>query len=560
MSSFSQIITHHLKEKDFPPIVAINGDWGVGKTFYIKNSLIADINNDPELSKLKVEYISLIGVNSLNDFKDKLISRYYLNNHRSAGRLKNIFDGALKYINVATKSTDDAASVTAITSIINGSRGAIKESILNKIKNSIFIIDDLERVSDKNVISQVLGECLDLTNNDNVKFIVSFNKKNHAEEILGDEKYFSIRVELTKTSDELVDLVLPGGLYKSRGEIKDAVEDLKIKNIRILKRILSKLVLLHDFIEENEVFDLDGSMTILVNQCFRIGFCHLSEGRSADEIKELISGDDIPSSLEGVANVTGLLIDFVCGRTVNINDNENLGILPRKKDSLDKIILFNPYDLNPNDYENGISFLKDFIVKNSSDETPMIKWYLACQKYIYLTKYGYIKDDINLERNIEEIEDGKNFFIERDTYGYRKNAFENEVIAKRYAARKEIIIKNEKKKEVENLLKDAMRSWKDVDQKFYDLYEGKNLFCEVDSDTWLRMIIKWKPEDIGYFASFIYDRHKNNHYDNNVNEREALRELSTKLKKHRRELSETGQKVGAINTVIERLDKSANTL
>lgn len=134
MSSFSQIITHHLKEKDFPPIVAINGDWGVGKTFYIKNSLIADINNDPELSKLKVEYISLIGVNSLNDFKDKLISRYYLNNHRSAGRLKNIFDGALKYINVATKSTDDAASVTAITSIINGSRGAIKESILNKIK------------------------------------------------------------------------------------------------------------------------------------------------------------------------------------------------------------------------------------------------------------------------------------------------------------------------------------------------------------------------------------------------------------------------------------------
>ncbi|MCK4796901.1 MAG: hypothetical protein KAT05_05930 [Spirochaetes bacterium] len=74
MDYIFQIIKEYLETKYSDYALMINGKWGCGKTFYVKNSL-KDLIEKDEINKIKykVIYISLNGIRNLNEINKQII-------------------------------------------------------------------------------------------------------------------------------------------------------------------------------------------------------------------------------------------------------------------------------------------------------------------------------------------------------------------------------------------------------------------------------------------------------------------------------------------------------
>ena len=113
--------------------ILIDGEWGCGKTYFIKNEYI----NKEDVNKV---YISLYGVKSKEEINKKI---YYA-----------IIDKKIKINKKVKKIGEEAGKIAEITieNIFNVKLGGIKNidisgivSLFNDIKKYILIFDDLER-------------------------------------------------------------------------------------------------------------------------------------------------------------------------------------------------------------------------------------------------------------------------------------------------------------------------------------------------------------------------------------------------------------------------------
>jgi hypothetical protein len=77
MDSNSKKIIELFKDDSFPSMVLIDGKWGSGKTHYVENILIDDLKNEYDTSENRYcspHYLSLYGVSSIDDFRDRIVS------------------------------------------------------------------------------------------------------------------------------------------------------------------------------------------------------------------------------------------------------------------------------------------------------------------------------------------------------------------------------------------------------------------------------------------------------------------------------------------------------
>ncbi len=123
----------------------INGEWGSGKTYYVKHELE---NVDPNR---KFIYVSLNGLRSIEELETKLIMSYFDSDKND---LATILRKSKKILAKAfDKMTGGlgGASLELISSIA-------KPVILSKIgKDDVLVFDDLERISGSTDIKDVLG-------------------------------------------------------------------------------------------------------------------------------------------------------------------------------------------------------------------------------------------------------------------------------------------------------------------------------------------------------------------------------------------------------------------
>ena len=106
-----------LEDTSFPPLVMLDGEWGEGKTFYIKKTLI------PELEKQEKEcvFFSLTGLSSISDFKDRLLSASLFNTQLDAEQgsaITGIFGTLIKSF-----GGDDGGT---IASLLSGATGLMR--------------------------------------------------------------------------------------------------------------------------------------------------------------------------------------------------------------------------------------------------------------------------------------------------------------------------------------------------------------------------------------------------------------------------------------------------
>lgn len=185
-----RIVSDYLKQKNSDYAIFINGKWGSGKTYYVKNRLIPEVNKlyiSSDINSKTKHYdcvlISLFGLSNEYEFYEKLLLE--LNPKlKSKGlfwinKLLNKAAGFTKFEGINQKDAKDFISVYKIPT------------------NKVLIFDDLERV-DKDFLIRVLGLINSFVEHQLVKTIIIGDESiilpasipsNSSEDIHGYEKY-----------------------------------------------------------------------------------------------------------------------------------------------------------------------------------------------------------------------------------------------------------------------------------------------------------------------------------------------------------------------------------
>lgn len=159
-------VLEYVKDERYRQAILIDGEWGAGKTFFVKEKLLMKMKK--ELSEKKIYYISLYGVSSSEQIIDEIYSSMMeeivnKNLGEKTGQIiekgitftSKLITTGMKYFNVDTKDLPRLSDV-------------------KELKNTIIIFDDLERCELD--INQTLGIINNLVEHNDVKVILVANQ------------------------------------------------------------------------------------------------------------------------------------------------------------------------------------------------------------------------------------------------------------------------------------------------------------------------------------------------------------------------------------------------
>lgn len=305
--AFISIITDYLKDKDTDYALMINGAWGCGKTYFIKNTLKASIesvecpiqkDNGKKKTYMQI-FVSLYGVASVEEIKERIF--YAIN-------------PTFKWLEIVSNKIVSATE--AIPTLGSGFKNVLscnnkeKEKIRNAIGNyvdKVFFFDDLERI-DKNKIDiqSVLGYINSLTEHNHYKVIVVTN-----DEVLGDDykqfKEKTIRFsyhhcpEMSDIFDSICERYEENYkkfLNKQKAFLMDIISAGNCRNIRTL-------IFITDVYQK--IFEqVGGEYTNEINRSLLLPFTIISieakNGHTKEELKDVLLSINTPSFMYFLPN------------------------------------------------------------------------------------------------------------------------------------------------------------------------------------------------------------------------------------------------------------------
>lgn len=190
--SIIEEVINYLKDDKYICALMIDGEWGCGKTYFVKNELIHVIEKE-KLNRKEIRYISLYGCKNIEEIEEKIawsITDIAKNKIKSNKLINNILGSTQKNVymnNVATSATKIGyyalKKYLPIEKIYN-----VTSDWLN-FENFIFVFDDLERVNCS--ISEVFAFMNELIEQENAKVIIVANEK----EIIREKKEKNIELQ-----------------------------------------------------------------------------------------------------------------------------------------------------------------------------------------------------------------------------------------------------------------------------------------------------------------------------------------------------------------------------
>lgn len=227
-------IDNFIERRFYQYAIMINGDWGCGKTYFIKNDLIPHIRNkeyDDNGTKKKkdLNYISLYGIKDTSDISDILYSQAIedkiekIGNGEKARKLlkrQKPIDKTTKPFQFMSLATNILAKVIIRKTELGDERD-LKHLIelFPDFDNNVIIFDDLERCSCD--INDVLGFINNFVEHSKAKVIVVANekeigsaysdKKHELQMLIALNEHLTVNAE---TAEEKDNRVLRGDRYK----------------------------------------------------------------------------------------------------------------------------------------------------------------------------------------------------------------------------------------------------------------------------------------------------------------------------------------------------------
>lgn len=508
-----------LKETSFPQMLLIDGSWGSGKTHYIKNELESALAN--QFTKHKIHYFSLYGVSSIDDFRDRLISLVLTNNTETS-----------KFTKIAAQVVEGVATnmgERGIGGVLNGAAGAYKYKLYSELNNCILILDDLERISNKSTIKDILGECLNLAESKSVKIVVVANesKLDCQSDI---EKVFIDKIKFSYTSAQVANIlkeefnnVLSPTLYN---ELVLYINSTGSSNIRVLKRALHKFKKLVEVISKEVGISLEIALSNTLRQVIKICYVKFELGYSSEEIKksretnivQLIGSESTINSLSEREKILDTILthefihdfltDFCCEGVYKFENIVSELKLPMEISSLDKIL--DPSLLHRLPEDEFQLYVEQLITLINSDcNLNLNEWFNVCDTFIYFIENKYISSkhtrksiiDICINKNVECFD-----FKKIPNRGYFKEFYCSE-IHKLYNKKLTAIKKVTQYSMSSNFSTSFSSSWVDVDNETYQELSSKPFLQKIGVDRFIQAIKNWSSYDVYSFACYMKEKY-----------------------------------------------------
>ncbi|WP_146537785.1 P-loop NTPase fold protein [Vibrio crassostreae] len=560
MDQTEQII-ELLEDDSFPQVVLIDGAWGTGKTYFIRSHLLGSLDSK---FGLPVFFFSLYGVSSVEDFRDKIIS-LLMTGTEDSSKLAKLTSRAIE--GIATNMGEKG-----VGAMLSGAAGAYKYSLYNSLDDCILILDDLERVNDEKVIKSILGECLDLAESKNIKVIVVANEEKLTckPDI---EKVFADKFKFGFSHEDVVQIIREQ--YDDFGEtllqeIHRSITSLDSKNIRVIKRAISKFQKIRREIEGIDGVNLEVALSGVLSHIIRICVAKYEHGFSkeqiiyattkryvkktdADESEEQIKVNSIFSSIQG--NVSGRLISYCCDGIFDFDDLSVELNLPFQTTLLDKIQSeWWQYKLSDEELKEGLTLLENYIQNGS--EVKVYDWFIACDAYINML------DKKIIQVNTFSIDGLISFCKGVDNTRFSTplpSDFSNRRFRMEFKSTSLYEIFKDKEREVDSRAKECEhsdlsrrfeQSWDNVESEFYKKYMHEAIYQKIGVEVIKRSLLNWTNYELFKFLNLNKSRYEfSNLYDYFYDELETLKSLIKMLESMSSELG-FGVKVVSIDELI----------
>lgn len=171
-------IINYVDETLYNYAVMIDGEWGCGKTYFIKERLYKELEkyenehrqSDHNYQQRKIIYVSLYGVKSIEEVTKKLFMEAFI---AKAGKGKGMIKKGTEVISSVLPVMFDVLKNKGIGLDADNITEAAEKLV--SIKNSILIFDDLERCDCP--INEILGYINSFVEHENMKVIIIANQK-----------------------------------------------------------------------------------------------------------------------------------------------------------------------------------------------------------------------------------------------------------------------------------------------------------------------------------------------------------------------------------------------
>lgn len=518
-------IIESLCDDSFPAIHLIDGKWGSGKTFFVKSLLMPKIQKH---FNHNVYYLSLYGVTSISDFKDRILS-FYISNNQNLSLLSNL---ASKAIDGAAQLNSKRGSAAVLSSVA----GAIKHSIYSRIKNFTLIVDDLERTTDDKIIKNILGECLNLADSKNINVIIVAN--NDKISCLSDiEKTISSKTYFSYENHQVTDILQITFNNKIESFLWEhfhtTINSLKSTNLRSLKRSVNKFIRINNELVKDKRIIYAESAKIIFDQILRI--CHaLHEcNYTAKEISNTLSTsvlrqlrlknssentdpeeDKRHKEIEKIFNshfpINEKLIEFCdTGEYRFSNLIEELK-LPVSRSILDRMLNKElMLELTDSEFLEGQIILETYISNMSN--INLSSWLTACDNYIHYIDRGYISSPALSKTKIIELAATLSIHnINTDAFisdNFHMSFF-NDELAKIYSTQINQLKIDIKLAEYGLFVLDFIKSWSKVTKFAYEHYQYTPFLNRIGIDNLVLSFSNWTSKDVFLFSIYLRDKYR----------------------------------------------------
>jgi len=553
-----------LQDTSFPQIVLLDGAWGSGKTHFIKHHLKAKIE---EIFSQEAYFFSLYGISSIDDFRDKIISLSLTDKEEAS-----VF---AKYFSKAIDGAAINLGERGVGAVLSGAAGAYKYKLYGELDDCVLILDDLERVADEKLIRNILGESLSLAESKNIKVVVVANEdklncKNDIEKVFADKYKFSftheevaliLKEEYETLSDQLANELLLN------------ITSINSKNIRVLKRALSKFTRIQLEVSQIDNVVLDQALSRILGDIIRICCAKFEHSFSKEIIIDAIDSRAIrqmkkhegKEDKEENSDYKKLdeifegsfygsnekLISYCCDGLYEFTNLKVELNLPMKQTLLDS--MKSPWvqnQLPESEFQDGVLLLEKFI--SSETDVDIFEWFSICDTYIYMLTNKVIDSTQYTKTSLLELcgcVDVNRFKIttteDEFEYRYRIDFYDDEVSKKFYLKKAALDALKTDNKNTE-FSQNFQVSWAsvkdDVCQNLMHTPFFHNLSVEIVEEA----LRSWPNEDVFQFVRFIKERYRfNNIVDFFKPELEALKTVSSMVDNLQKELG-VGLKVASL--------------
>lgn len=234
VSKIKEVLNKFLSSED--RVILINGPWGCGKTYSIKEFL----EENSENKKIKIAYVSLFGKSSVDEIHTEIYNKYHPVKKWGAAIV-----GVIPKI-TAVVPNEKAGTIGNIIESINcvlkikADKKAKKKQIKNE--TNLIIFDDFERMNFENISTVDFLGYLNSLVLQNFKIVVVGNEKELLEnkniiEAYKDfkEKIFDSEYRISATNREIIDMFFSDKLELLQNYVVDEFNN----NLRTAKKVNS---------------------------------------------------------------------------------------------------------------------------------------------------------------------------------------------------------------------------------------------------------------------------------------------------------------------------------